>query len=155
GTAVARIAPDRPATAEGRLTELTLSLTPPAARGKPAAGTIDVSAENEIVLRARAGEGLSFGPARLHSNFGTLEVAGATRGDDLRASLRGRIELGGVAAFARPWVSRLAGAADVDISATGRGTFDDISVNGGVTIAEPVSLRLASFPVEASVPSGR
>jgi hypothetical protein len=155
GTAVARIAPDQPATAEGRLSELTLSLSPPPARGKPAAGTIDVRAENEIVLRARAGEGLSFGPARLHSNFGTVELSGESHGDDLRASLRGRIELGGVAAFARPWLDRLAGSADVDIAATGRGTFDDIAVNGAVTIAAPVSFRLASLPVEASLPSGR
>ncbi|HEY7373930.1 MAG TPA: hypothetical protein VIF57_17350 [Polyangia bacterium] len=155
GTAVARIAPDHPATAEGRLTELALSLTPPPARGKPPAGTIEVTAENEIVMRARAGEGLSFGPARLRSNFGTLELSGESHGDDLRASLRGRLELGGVAAFARPWLERLAGAADVDITATGRGTFDDIAVSGGVTIAAPLSLKLASFPVEAWVPSGR
>jgi hypothetical protein len=155
GTAVARITPDQPATAEGRLTELTLSLALPAARGRPTPGTIDVSAENEIVLRATAGEGLSFGPARLRSNFGTLELSGESRGEDLRASVRGRLELGGVAAFARPWLDRLAGSADVDITATGHRGFDHVVVSGGVTIASPVSMKLAALPVEASVPSGR
>jgi hypothetical protein len=154
GTAVARIAPDHPATAEAKLSELALSLASPAVRGRPA-GTLDVVAENEIVLRAQAGEGLSFGPARLRSNLGVLELSGESHGEALRASLRGRLELGGLAAFARPWLDRLAGSLDVDLAATGRGAFDDLSVNGDVVIAAPISLRPASLSIEASVPSGR
>ena len=154
GSAVARVAPDRPATAEGRLSELALSLSSPAAPGRPA-GTIDVRAENEIVMRARAGEGLTLGAARLRGSFGVLELAGESRGDQLHASLRGRVELGGLAAFARPWVDRIAGAVDVDLSATAHGAMDDFSLSGDIAIAAPVSLKPASLSVEASLPSGR
>jgi hypothetical protein len=154
GTAVARIGPAQPATAEGRLTELALSLSLPPTRGKPA-GAIDVRAENEIVLRAHAGEGLTLGPARLRSSFGLFELSGESRGDDVRASLRGRLELGGLAAFARPWLDRIAGAMDVDVTAAGRGGLGDVAVNGNVVIAAPVSLKLAAAPVEASLPNGR
>src|SRR6185295_17428742 len=104
----------------------------------------------EIVLRIRAGESVALSPARLRSTFGTIELAGERRGDDLRASVRGRLELGGLAEFARPWVDRIAGAMDVDLTATGRGTFDDVSVSGSVAIAAPVSLQPAAQPVEVS-----
>jgi hypothetical protein len=154
GTAVARIAPGKAATAEGRLSELAVSLTSPPVRGKPA-GAIDVRAENEVVLRARAGEGLTLGPARLRSSAGVVELSGESRGDDLRAALRGRVELAGLTAFARPWLDRLAGSLDVDISAAGRGGLDDVSVSGNVAIVAPVSVKLAAATVEASLPSGR
>jgi len=136
------------------LSELAVSLSSPAVRGKPA-GAIDVRAENEIVLRARAGEGLTLGPAKLRSNAGVVELSGESRGDDLRAALRGRVELAGLAAFARPWLDRLAGSLDIDISAAGRGGLDDVLVRGDVAIVAPVSVKLASLPVEASVPAGR
>ena len=154
GTAVARIAPGKPATAEGRLSELAVSLSSPPVRGKPA-GAIDVRAENEIVLRARAGEGLTLGPARLRSNAGVIELSGESRGDDVRAALRGRVELAGLAAFARPWLDTLAGSLDIDISAAGRGGLDDVLVSGDVAIVAPVAVKLASLPVEASLPAGR
>ena len=154
GTAVARIAPGKPATAEGRLSELAVSLSSPPVRGKPA-GAIDVRAENEIVLRARAGEGLTLGPARLRSNAGVIELSGESRGDDVRAALRGRVELAGLAAFARPWLDTLAGSLDIDITAAGRGGLDDVLVSGDVAIVAPVAVKLASLPVEASLPAGR
>ncbi len=154
GTAVARIAPGKPATAEGRLSELAVSLSSPPVRGKPA-GVIDVRAENEIVLRARAGEGLTVGPARLRSNAGVVELSGESRGDDVRAALRGRVELAGLAPFARPWLETLAGSLDIDITAAGRGGLDDVLVSGDVAIAAPISVKLASLPIEASLPAGR
>ena len=154
GTAIARIAPGKPATAEGRLSELAVSLSSPPVRGKPA-GAIDVRAENEIVLRARAGEGLTLGPARLRSNAGVIELSGESRGDDVHAALRGRVELAGLAAFARPWLDTLAGSLDIDITAAGRGGLDDVLVSGDVAIVAPVAVKLASLPVEASLPAGR
>ncbi len=155
GTAVARIAPNQPATAEGRLSELAVSLSSPAAPGRPA-GAIDVRAENEIVLRARAGEGLTLGAARLRSSLGLLELAGESRGHELHASLRGRLELGGLAAFARPWVDRISGAVDVDLTAAlGHRGPEDVSLTGSVVIATPVSIKPASLSIDATVPSGR
>ena len=142
GTAVARIGPDRPATAEGRLTELALSLASPPARGRPA-GTFDVRAENEVVLKVQAGEGLNLGPTRLRSSLGTIEIAGESRRDSLRASARGRLDLAGLGPFMRPWLDRIAGSLDIDLSATSLGTFDDIALNGSATIAAPLSLKLA------------
>ncbi|HXU03069.1 MAG TPA: hypothetical protein VN903_19020 [Polyangia bacterium] len=154
GTAAARIAPDRPAFAEGRLTELALALSSAPDHGRPA-GSIDVHAENEIVVRARAGEGLTLGPARLRTSVGTIEVSGEGHGDDLRAAAHGRLELGGLAAFTRPWLDRIAGSIDFDVTASARGTFDDVSLSGGATITEPVSVKLAGQAVEASLPGGR
>jgi hypothetical protein len=154
GTAIARVAPHQPATAEGRLTELTLSLTSPPAPGRPS-GTFEVRAENEIVVRARADEGLTLGAARLRSSFGVVEVAGESRGDKLRASLRGRLELGGLASFARPWVDRIAGAIDIDLAGSGHGALDDFALNGDIVVAAPVTLKPAKMSIEASVPSGR
>ena len=154
GTAVARIGPDRPATAEGRLTELALSLASPPARGRPA-GTFDVRAENEVVLKVQAGEGLSLGPTRLRSSLGTIEIAGESRRDSLHASARGRLDLAGLGPFMRPWLDRIAGSIDIDLSATSLGTFDDIAVNGSATITAPLSLKLAGQGLEASLPAGR
>jgi len=154
GTAQARISPDRPATAEGRLTELALSVVSPPARGRPA-GSFDVRAENEIVLRVKAGEGLNLGPARLRSSLGTIEISGESHRDDLRASARGRLELTGLGPFMRPWLDRIAGSIDLDLAATARGTFDDVSVSGTATVTAPLSLKLAGQGLEASVPGGQ
>ena len=95
GTGSARIAPGRPATAEVRLSELALSLSSPAAPARRRRAR-HVRAENEIVIRAARRRGPLAEPGPLRSgSFGVLELAGESHGDQLRASLRGRLELGG------------------------------------------------------------
>jgi hypothetical protein len=138
---------------EGRLTELALSLVSPPARGR-SAGTFDVRAENEVVVELRAGEGLNLGPTRLRSSFGTIEVAGESRRDVLRATARGRLELAGLGPFMRPWLDRIGGSLDVDLSAASHSTFKDVTLNGSATITEPLTAKLAGQGLEASLPSG-
>jgi len=154
GTGVARIAPGAPVTAEAKLSELALSLASSDARGRPLP-PIDVRADNEIVARVRGGDGLSLSPARFRSGVGWIELAGETHGDQQHASVRGHLELGAAAPFARQWFKTLAGSLEVDLTADGRGVGDDVAVSGTVAVATPVSLKLAAFPVDASIPSGR
>jgi hypothetical protein len=153
GTGSARIEPGKPATAEAKLHELALSLASTDARGKPA--TIDVRAENEIVLRVRGGDGLSLSPARFRMGTGWIELAGESHHDQQRATLRGHLELAAAAPFAHAWFKELAGSLEVDLSATAGGDVKDVAVTGNVTVATPVSVTLAALPLQASIPGGR
>ena len=154
GTGVARIAPATPVTAEAKLSEVALTLSSSDARGRTEA-SIDVRAANEIVAHARGGDGFSLSPARFHSGAGWIEVAGESHDDGQRASLRGHLELGAAAPFARRWFKGLAGSVEVDLSADARSEPSDAVVSGTVSVAAPVSVKLAALPIEASIPSGR
>ena len=153
GTGSARIEPGKPATGEAKLHELALSLTSTDAHGKPA--TIDVRAENEIVVRVRGGDGLSLSPARFRMGTGWIELAAESHQDQQRASLRGHLELAAAAPFARAWFKELAGSLEVDLSATAAGDVKDIAISGNVAVATPLSVTLADLPVHASIPGGR
>jgi len=153
GTGVARIAPGEPATAEAKLSELILSLASSDRRGPPAA--VEVRAENEIMFRVRGGDGLSLSPARFRSGAGWIEIAGESHGDEQRATLRGQLDLGAAAPFARTWFKGIAGAVDVDLTASAGGDVKDAAVSGSVAVTSPVSVKLAAIPIEASIPSGR
>jgi hypothetical protein len=153
GTGSAHIEPAKPATAEAKLSELALSVTSTDAHGKKA--TVDVRAENEIVLRVRGGDGLSLSPARFRSGGGWIELAGESHDDEQRASLRGHLELGVVAPFAAAWFKTLAGSLEVDLTATAHGEAKDVAVSGSIAVATPVSVKLTAPPIDASIPSGR
>ncbi|HMF44529.1 MAG TPA: hypothetical protein VKQ32_27835 [Polyangia bacterium] len=154
GAGVARIAPGTPVTAEAKLSELTLSLSSLDPRGKPAA-SIELHADNEIVARARGGDGFSLSPARFRSGAGWIELAGESHDDGQHATLRGHLELGAAAPFARRWFKGLTGSVEVDLSADARGEASDVAVSGAISVATPVSMKLAALPIEASIPSGR
>ena len=155
GRLVARVGPGRPAVAEGRLSALTLVVTPPPRAGR-ALPPIELHAEGDIPLAAQTGDGpIAIGPARFGSSFGAFTLFGQSRGDDQRGTLRGRIDVGTFAPLAAPWFDRLAGALDVDLAATRTGAAGRLSVEGSVAIAAPLTLRPAAFPVDARVPSGR
>ena len=153
GTGTAHIEPAKPATAEAKLSEMALSLISTDARGKKA--TIDVRAENEIVLRVRGGDGLSLSPARFRSGAGWIELAGESHEDEQRASLHGHLELGAAAPFAPAWFKTLAGSLEVDLTAIAHGEAKGVLVSGSVAVAAPVSVKLAMPAIEASIPSGR
>jgi len=163
GRVVARVAPDRPVTAEGRLSELALVVTPPGgARGR--ARAIELHAEGEIPLIARSGASptISIGPARFAGSAGAFELRGERRGEASRGSLRGRIELAPLAPLLARWTSRLSGAVDVDLAASvdhppasaGPTASAKVGAQGTLTVAAPIDLRLADLPVEARVTSG-
>jgi hypothetical protein len=154
GTGVAHIAPGQPATAEAKLSELALLLSSTDARGRVGART-EVHAENEIVLRLRGGDGLSLSPARFRSGDAWIELAGETHGDEQQASVRGHLDLAAAAPFARAWFKAMAGAVELDLSATNSGSAADALVTGSVAVAAPLSVTLVALPIEARIPSGR
>jgi hypothetical protein len=154
GTGVAHIAPGEPATAEAKLTELTVALSSVDARGQVAA-TTEVHADNEIVFRVRSGGDMSLGPARFRSGGAWIELAGETHGDDRRASVRGHLDLAAAAPFARTWVKEMAGAVELDLAATNSGGAVDTLVSGSIDVAAPLSVMMVALPVEARIPSGR
>jgi len=163
GRLIARVAPEHPVTAEGRLSELALLVTPPGGpRGR--ARPIELHAEGEIPLAARSGPApvISIGPARFAGTAGAFELRGERRGETALGTLRGRIELAPLAPLFVRWVSRLAGAIDVDLAtgvdhptacvkAPGSAKVD---ARGTLIVAAPVELRLADLPMEARVTSG-
>jgi hypothetical protein len=154
GTGVAHIAPGEPATAQAKLSELTLLLSSVGARGQIVA-TTEVHAENEIVFRLKGGEGLSLGPARFRSGGAWIELAGESHGDEQRASLRGHLDLAAAAPFARTWFKAMTGAVEVDLAATNSGSAVEALVTGSVDVSAPLSVTPVAFPVEARIPSGR
>ena len=155
GKVTARIAPGRPAEAEGRLSELTLVVSPPAVRRRPGR-PIELHADGDIDLSATSGEGpIRMGPARFRGDIGAFEVAGEGRGDDLTGTVRGRIDFAPFAELTKVWFDRLVGAVDVNLTAAHAGATGALEVNGTVGVAAPLSVRLASAPFEARIPSGR
>jgi len=153
GTGSAHIEPGKPATAEAKLSELALSFTSTDPHARQA--TMDVRAENEIVLRVRGGDGLSLSPARFRSGAGWIELAGESHDDGQRASLRGHLDLGAAAPFATAWFKTLAGSLEVDLTATAHGEAKGVTVSGSVAVATPVSVKLTEPAIDASIPSGR
>ncbi|HEY8927414.1 MAG TPA: hypothetical protein VIU64_23695, partial [Polyangia bacterium] len=163
GRLVARVAPDQPVTAEGRLSELTLFVTPPGApRGR--ARPIELHAEGEIPLAARSGASptISIGPARFGGTAGAFELRGERHGETSRGSLRGRIQLAPLAPLLARWISRLSGAVDVDLAASvdhspasaSATASAKVGAQGRLAVVSPIDLRLADVPAEARVASG-
>ena len=118
GTAVARIAPGKPATAEGRLSELALSLSSPPARGKSRGHDRRARRERDRAARARRrGPDAGSRPgcaAALGVDRARRARAAAT---SLRAALRGRRRAGRAGRVRATWLDRLAGSLDIDLTA--------------------------------------
>ncbi|HVZ75012.1 MAG TPA: hypothetical protein VHJ20_21670 [Polyangia bacterium] len=151
GALTARIAPGRASAVEGRLSALSLSITPPARLGgRP----IDLEATGAIELAARADTGLSFGPARLRGALGDLVVGASAKLAGAHASVRGRLALAPLAPLLAPWMTSSSGALDVDLRATRASMRAPIRVEGDVVIAAPVSLTLVTAPVSLRASAG-
>jgi hypothetical protein len=155
GTLAARIAPGQPAVAEGRLGELSLTLQVPVGRRAASTRALSMHAEGDIVMAARTDTGLSLGPARLRGDLGAFAFSGRSRGDDIDATVRGRVELDALAPFARRWLDKLQGALDVDMSASRDGATGRIDARGSATVAAPIVARPAGLPVALGVAGGR
>ena len=104
GTLAARIAPGRPAVAEGRLSELSVTLQVPVGRRVKSMRPLSMRAEGDIKMTVHSDEGLSLSAARLRGDIGAFELSANSRGDDIDARIRGRIELDALAPFARRWL---------------------------------------------------
>jgi len=81
GTIEARVVPGTPSTAEGRLTELALTVTGsvPGARragARPAVHTIELHAVSDVRMFARAGGPIRVEPARFAGTAGSVELWG-------------------------------------------------------------------------------
>ncbi len=149
----ARVAPGKPASVEGRLTELVL-----VARARDQArrrAPLEIAAESGIDFSGRSGEGpIRIGPARFRGNIGTFELSGESRGGDARGTLRGRIELAALAPLLPIWIDRVTGALAVDLAAR-NDSAGRTSLDGEVAVAAPVTLRVLAIPADAAIPAGR
>ena len=154
GTLAARIAPGRPAVAEGRLSELSVTLQVPVGRRVKAMRPLSMRAEGDIKMTVHSDEGLSLSAARLRGDIGAFELSANSRGDDIDARIRGRIELDALAPFARRWLDQLQGALDVDVSASRVGATGRIEAKGTAAVAAPISARPAGLPLALGVPGG-
>ena len=167
GTIEARVAPGAPSTAEGRLTELALTVTgalPGAPRtvAPPAVHTIELHAVSDVRMSARAGGPIRIEPARFAGTAGSVELWGESDKGRASAGVRGRLTLGAVAPLVLPWLSHLSGDLDFDIAARTTAPLDVTSVadgpppvvTGTVRVASPVAFRVAGLPVDAHVSSG-
>ena len=155
GTLAARIAPGRPAVAEGRLSELSVTLQVPVGRRAKSIRPLSMHAEGDIKMTVHSDEGLSLSAARLRGDIGAFELSANSRGDDIDARLRGRIELDALAPFTRRWLDQLQGALDVDVTASRVGATGRIDAKGTAAVAAPISARPAGMPVALGVPGGR
>ena len=167
GTIEARVAPGAPSTAEGRLTELALTVTgalPGAPRtvAPPAVHTIELHAVSDVRMSARAGGPIRIEPARFAGTAGSVELWGESDKGRASAGVRGRLTLGAVAPLVLPWLSHLSGDLDFDIAARTTAPLDVSSVAAGpppvvtgtVRVASPVAFRVAGLPIDAHVSSG-
>jgi hypothetical protein len=111
--------------------------------------------QGDIKMSARADTGLLLGPARLHGDLGAFELMAKSRGDNLDATVRGRIELGSLAPFARRWLDRLQGALDVDVTASLAGATGRLEASGTAAVVAPISALPFGLPVAVVIPGGR
>jgi len=169
GTIEARVGPGTPSTAEGRLTELALTVTGsvPGARragARPAVHTIELHAVSDVRMFARAGGPIRVEPARFAGTAGSVELWGESDRGGAQAGVRGRLALGAVAPLVLPWLSHLSGDLDFDIAARTTGSIgvapgDAASgpapvVTGTVRVASPIAFRADGLPFDARVSSG-
>lgn len=154
GRLTARVAPGQPVTAEGRLSELALLMTPPGELDRRT-GSLELHAEGGIPLAARAGAGpISIGPARFVGSVGSFELWGENRGEAARGTVRGRLQLGPFAPLLARWTRRLSGSVDVDLAAGLDAPHARLATRGTIAVAEPVGFRLANTPVDGSITAG-
>jgi hypothetical protein len=168
GTLEASVAPGTPSTAEGRLTELALTVTGtvPGARragAPPAVHTIELHAVSDVKMFARAGGPIRVEPARFAGTAGSVELWGESDKGRAQAGVRGRLTLGAVAPLVLPWLSHLSGDLDFDIAAkttapigVGAGAVAGPPpvVTGTVRVASPIAFRADGLPFDARVNSG-
>ena len=164
GTFEARVAPGTPSTAEGRLTELGLTLTSavPGARrpgAPPRVHTIELHAISDVRMSARAGGPIRVEPARFAGSAGSVELWGESDQGGAQAGVRGRLALGAVAPLVLPWLSHLSGDLDFDIAAKTTSPAIAASnavpvVTGTVRVGSPIAFRAAGLPFDARVNSG-
>ncbi len=164
GTIEARVAPGTPSTADGRLTELALTVTGavPGARraGAPAAvHTIELHAVSDVRMSARAGGPIRVEPARFAGTAGSVELWGESEKGRARGGVRGRLTLGAVAPLVLPWLSHLSGDLDFDVAAratapVGAEAGAPPVISGTVRVASPIAFRVAGLPFDARVSSG-
>jgi len=155
GTLAARIAPGQPASAEGNLSELSAALEIPVGRRGTATRQLRMRSEGNIKMTARSDEGLRLGPARLHGDVGNFELTANSRGDNLDATIDGRIELASLAPFASRWLDRLQGALNVDVTASLIGATGRIEARGTADVVAPISALPVGLPVAVVVAGGR
>lgn len=155
GRLTARVGPGQPASAEGSLSQIVLSVSGPSRPGR-ASPPIELTSQEPIPISARTGGGaIAVGPARFTSRAGTLELSGGSEGEDLRGRARGRIQLAPFLPYLPAAIDGVAGALEVDLSAARKGTRGRLELRGGLSIATPVSLRTKSPALELRLPSGR
>ncbi len=158
GTVTAHISPGHPPRAEGRLDQLTLTVTAPPrlARSNRMVHPIDLHSEGEIRLSAEAGAGpIRFGPARFAGNLGSFEIEGESRGDAVSGALRGRVLLDAFAPLTAAWVDNLTGALDIRLRAAQTGAGAPFLATGDITIAAPLSGRARVLSLQTRIPSGQ
>lgn len=158
GTIVAHIQPGQAPRAMGRLSQLTLIVTPPSkfSRSNKMVRPIDLHSEGDILLSAQTGAGpIRIGPARFAGNLGSFEIEGESKGESVSGAVRGRVLLDAFAPVTTAWVDHLSGALDVDLRAAQASASGSLQVNGEIAIAAPLSGRARAAPFETRIPSGR
>jgi hypothetical protein len=159
GTIVVGIAPGRAASAEGRLTELAITVTGPASaagsRAPPAA--FELRSDGDVPFAALSGDGpLRIGPTRVVGSAGDLELMGETAADRMQGSVRGRLDLDKLAAVLAIWFDHLSGAVDVDLQASrASAAADRPLVTGDLSVARSLAFRVPAVPVTVRIPRGR
>ncbi len=155
GVLVARVAPGRPSSIEGRLSALTLLLTPlRAPRGRPPR-PLELRAQSAIDVSARTDGTVSLGPAHFAGAGGDFVVALQGRGVGAKGSVRGRVELAPFATFLSRAVEAPAGTVAVELTASRQEEGGPMALTGDAVVRAPVSFRIAGEPVEVRIPAGR
>jgi hypothetical protein len=158
GEIVAHLRPGQAPSAEGRLTQLTLTMISPRRPGRAADGPVrplELRSEGEIQISAQSGGGpIHLGPARFRGSLGVFEIEAQSRGDALGGTMHGRLALDAFAPMTAAWLDRLSGTLDVELRAARSGPRAPLRVNGQLVIAAPLSGR-GGVPLDMRIPSGR
>ena len=157
----AHLRPGQAPSAEGRLTQLTLTTISPRRPGRAAAGgpvrPLELHSDGEIQLSAQSGGGpIHLGPARFRGSLGVFEIEAQSRGDALGGTLRGRLAVDAFAPMTAAWLDRLSGTLDLELRAARSGLRAPLRVNGQLAIAAPLSGRgRGGVPFDMRIPAGR
>lgn len=144
--------PGRPLALDARLDQLQMVSRPRndlLGGGSP----LEVRNDGPVVARVR-GDRIELAPTRLETTGGVLELSGRLEGERLdQVVVRGQLDLALLAPALQPYVQRSEGNITLALRATG--ALNRPEVQGSVTVALPVEIRLPTLDLPVRVPQGR
>jgi TamB, inner membrane protein subunit of TAM complex len=147
------VEPGHPLLADVLLTELWVSLARAieAAPGEAVTRRVEITATQPIHVQVN-GDRVTLGELRLATTGGDLQAHGVLDGKNVDGAVEGHVDLELLQPFVRDRVTRVAGALDVKLTASG--SIDKPLLEGQLTIRDPLRIRPKSLDTDIVLSGG-